>query len=192
MIWTKVSKWTAICLLPVQVAANPAAAADQDLPIVDVGYELHQAFSFNASGDYYTFADIRFASPPLGDLRFAKPQPPATNRSQVQRGGQRYSCPQASPAWSDGVGDVLDRIPDGATFLEGLSAHQSFALNDTQTEDCLFLDVFVPRSILGRAGQGYGAPVMVWIYGGGRLVHYAYITLLYSMLICLHRVYRGF
>jgi acetylcholinesterase len=29
------------------------------------------------------------------------------------------------------------------------------------------LDVFVPKGVLTKAGQGFGAPVLVWIYGGG-------------------------
>jgi carboxylesterase type B len=29
------------------------------------------------------------------------------------------------------------------------------------------LDVFVPEDVLSKAGKGYGAPVLVWIYGGG-------------------------
>ena len=36
-----------------------------------------------------------------------------------------------------------------------------------ESEDCLFLDVFVPQHILDSADQGYGAAVLVWIYGGG-------------------------
>jgi carboxylesterase type B len=35
----------------------------------------------------------------------------------------------------------------------------------SQTEDCLFLDVFVPKPIFDRAGSGPGAPVLVWIHG---------------------------
>ncbi|OQU94968.1 hypothetical protein CLAIMM_01243 isoform 2 [Cladophialophora immunda] len=41
------------------------------------------------------------------------------------------------------------------------------------TEDCLFLDVVVPKSIFDKANNGTlkkgqrGAPVMAWIYGGG-------------------------
>jgi len=35
------------------------------------------------------------------------------------------------------------------------------------SEDCLFLDVFAPRQVFESAGLGYGAPVLVWIYGGG-------------------------
>lgn len=36
-----------------------------------------------------------------------------------------------------------------------------------ENEDCLFLDVVVPQDVLSQTGQGYGAPVLVWIYGGG-------------------------
>jgi carboxylesterase type B len=38
-----------------------------------------------------------------------------------------------------------------------------------EDEDCLFLDVLVPEQISAKAGDtGYsGAPMMVWIYGGG-------------------------
>lgn len=35
------------------------------------------------------------------------------------------------------------------------------------SEDCLFLDVFAPKNVFEDAGSGYGAPVLVWIYGGG-------------------------
>ena len=36
-----------------------------------------------------------------------------------------------------------------------------------ESEDCLFLDVFVPKDVLSRAGSGCGAAVLVWLYGGG-------------------------
>jgi acetylcholinesterase len=36
-----------------------------------------------------------------------------------------------------------------------------------ESEDCLFLDVVVPEDVLSTAGRGPGAPVLVWIYGGG-------------------------
>lgn len=34
------------------------------------------------------------------------------------------------------------------------------------SEDCLFLDVIVPKSIYDSCGES-SAPVVVWIYGGG-------------------------
>ena len=35
------------------------------------------------------------------------------------------------------------------------------------SEDCLYLDVDVPKSMFDRRTRGKGAPVLVWIYGGG-------------------------
>lgn len=158
MNWTNIFKVHAIWALAVHAA---------DLPIVDLGYELHQANLFNTTGDYFAFSDIRFGAPPVGHLRFAKPQPPSVDRSRIQQGGQRYSCLQAAPSWTDSVGDVLDGIPGGRMFLEAMAAHDNMAAKETETEDCLFLDVVVPRSVFERKGRG--APVMVWIYGGGKL-----------------------
>lgn len=38
------------------------------------------------------------------------------------------------------------------------------------TEDCLFLDVIVPKKVFDRRGTHAGAPVLVWIHGGGYIV----------------------
>ncbi|KAI9742377.1 MAG: hypothetical protein M1818_003910 [Claussenomyces sp. TS43310] len=35
------------------------------------------------------------------------------------------------------------------------------------SEDCLFLDVIAPQALFDARDEGYGAPVLVWIYGGG-------------------------
>ena len=43
----------------------------------------------------------------------------------------------------------------------------SGAADPRETEDCLFLDVAVPQKIFERRYQGAGAPVLVWIHGGG-------------------------
>ncbi|KAH7361102.1 hypothetical protein BKA66DRAFT_396944, partial [Pyrenochaeta sp. MPI-SDFR-AT-0127] len=53
---------------------------------LDLGYELHQAASFNDTIGYYNFTNIRYAAPPLRNLRFAPPQPAAVNRSVIQTG----------------------------------------------------------------------------------------------------------
>ena len=71
----------------------------QSLPIVDLGYEFQQATLFNSTGGFYNFSNIRYAAPPLGDLRFSAPQAPAVNRSTVQTGLPDRICAQANPAW---------------------------------------------------------------------------------------------
>ena len=85
--------------------------------------------------DSYTFANIRFAAPPTGLRRFAPPAPPHVNRRTIQDGNVDYFCHQAG-------------------FLG------FFNISGVETEDCLFLDVTVPRAVLeGRAGR---VPVLFW------------------------------
>lgn len=148
------------------------------LPIVDLGYELHQASFFNSTGGFYNFSNIRYAQPPIGELRFRAPLPPQGRNKTVDDGSVGRICPQASPAW-ELIAAVFD--PD---YLEGkpfnlsatvaglASASGSAPSQDPRTtEDCLFLDVVVPQNILKSASNiknlTSGAPVLVWIYGGG-------------------------
>lgn len=43
------------------------------------------------------------------------------------------------------------------------------AVDPRTNEDCLFMDVVVPKAIFDNANKtgSKGAPVLVWIYGGG-------------------------
>ena len=167
------------------------ASANSALPIVDLGYQLQQASSFNVSfflsltstlpepskltnvqqaGGFYNFSNIRYAAPPVGNLRFAPPQTPTTNRSKVDNGSTGRICPQASPSWEITAGifvtDILLSIPFNPS--SSIPTPTATPKPDPRTsEDCLFLDVFVPRQVFESAGLGYGAPVLVWIYGGG-------------------------
>jgi len=84
------------------------------------------------------FAGLPFAAPPVGDLRFALPQPPA--------------------AWdgvrdASGFGPVAPQLPGTVEALTG-------AQPPRWDEDCLTLNVFTPALDGDR-------PVMVWIHGGG-------------------------
>lgn len=83
-------------------------------------------------------------------------------------------CPQAYPDWI-----IISQL-----FLAAEAAGTSFDYNTTEaylqsiglthysvpdsriTEDCLFLDVIVPEAIFDNSSSS-GAPVMVWIHGGG-------------------------
>ena len=86
-------------------------------------------------------------------------------------------CPQATPAWIEEattfLTDVLLGIPYNTTLysppaVNGSAPIPDGVLDPRTNEDCLFLDVFVPESILNSANNGSsGAAVLVWIYGGG-------------------------
>ena len=87
--------------------------------------------------DIFSYKGIPYAQPPLGELRFKRPQPPEG------WAGTRKATKSA------------DRC------------YQPFALGPIRkfhgSEDCLYLNVHVPG---GSAGKGL-LPVMVWIHGGG-------------------------
>ncbi|WP_293367064.1 carboxylesterase family protein [Phenylobacterium sp.] len=85
------------------------------------------------------FRNIPFAAPPVGALRWAPPQPmkPWTAPRPAAEAGP--SCPQ--PMNADG-------------------SPNSGGANGPTAEDCLQLNVFAPKN-------AKGAPVMVWIHGGG-------------------------
>ena len=78
---------------------------------------------------------------------------------KINNGSVGRICPQAIPFWgiaAQNGGKVPSSLPP---------------VDPRTTEDCLFLDVVVPGSILNQSSSqqqpGKGAPVLVWIYGGG-------------------------
>ena len=115
--------------------------------------------------------------PPVGDLRFRVPVPVTgmRNSSAVNTGSVGRICPQASPAWTLIAAQFDPAYLTSKPF--NLSAAEAALVNASNlappqdprtTEDCLFLDVVVPEKIFEeKATKKSGAPVLVWIYGGG-------------------------
>ncbi|KAH8727105.1 acetylcholinesterase precursor [Phaeosphaeriaceae sp. PMI808] len=161
--------------LGVAALLGAVQAYTQTLPEIDLGYEIYRATGFNSTGNFYNFSNIRYAAPPVGNLRFAAPQAPAKNRASVNTGETSRICPQASPAWNQAASQYLVSVLLGASanntqpyIAPGANASSAIPARDPrESEDCLFLDVFVPEDVFSTAGQGYGAPVLVWLYGGG-------------------------
>lgn len=104
------------CIL---VAVHAGYAVNQ-LPVVDLGYEIYQATGANnvsrfiiptshfdtknetqqSLESYYSFSNIRFASAPIGgDLRWKAPVPPKTNRSVVLSNSKSITCIQGGSSW---------------------------------------------------------------------------------------------
>ena len=58
-----------------------------------------------------------------------------------------------------------------ATFYANLDTAEPPTQDPRTTEDCLFLDVIVPKKIFDSTNRQTnatrGSPVLVWIYGGG-------------------------
>jgi para-nitrobenzyl esterase len=120
-------------------------------PLVQLGAgTLHGA----AVGSVIAFRGIPYASPPVGRLRWQPPQPPLPwqgVREAVQPGS---TCTQ--------------RISGLTTFFGPMA--QTYGSKFEQppiksSEDCLYLDVWVPEWPVKRA-----LPVMVWLHGGSNTV----------------------
>ncbi|XP_060573357.1 cholinesterase 2-like [Ruditapes philippinarum] len=86
----------------------------------------------------HQYSGIPFAKPPVGDLRFRKPEPVTSLTSPFY--AQKFSaiCPQR---------------PIFETTLK-----------DPQDEDCLYLNVYVPDR---ESEIPDGHAVLIWVYGGG-------------------------
>lgn len=186
-------------LAPLALSILPLADGTSipKLPIVDLGYELHQAYSFNVStfnccpissisqsskyvqpeGDFYNFSNIRYAEPPVGELRFRAPIPPRTRTKTIDQGKIGRVCPQANPGWSAIALQFVPAYLAGKTFdvsalestLTNVSSSPPPPQDPRESEDCLFLDIVVPRKVFEQAApyRKPSAPVLVWIYGGG-------------------------
>lgn len=86
-------------------------------------------------------------------MRFSPPATPPANRAGIQDAND-VICPQAYPKWLT-TGEVT---PFGLGDVPPVDPRTS--------EDCLFLDVLLPKS-LWETRQHVRAPVLVWIHGGG-------------------------
>lgn len=110
----------------------------------------------------------------MGELRFAAPVAVSGHSDAVNNGSVGRICAQANPAWvaiaSQFIPAYLTGQPFNVSAAEAALANYSGpapAPDPRTTEDCLFLDVYSPKKVFDAGGENGGAPVMVWIYGGG-------------------------
>ncbi|KAI4217815.1 MAG: hypothetical protein LQ349_009005 [Xanthoria aureola] len=131
------------------------------LPTLTLPYATYRAKSFDSNGDIYVFKNIRFAAPPVGNLRWAKPAPP-TPEPGIQDGSYGPVCVQApikgpqleGPGADSPVGEALNQ------FLAGIPVPSL----QKASEDCLFLDIYVPKKAI--EDPSLKLPVISWFYGG--------------------------
>ena len=98
-IWLKETVLSLLFIGGGRRAALYNSSYDSSLPIIDLGYVKQQAIEYNQTYGFYHFRNIRYAAPPLGDLRFRKPQPPLP-QAGIQNGNisvVKSACHQAVP-----------------------------------------------------------------------------------------------
>ncbi|SDU64264.1 para-nitrobenzyl esterase [Gordonia westfalica] len=88
---------------------------------------------------------IRYAEPPVGDLRWrrAQPLPPAGD-----------------------TGSVIDAHTFGAVCPQELNPAVRLGPDVVMDEDCLYLNVWTPPGASEHAHDAVALPVMVWLHGG--------------------------
>ncbi|XP_013790869.1 acetylcholinesterase-like [Limulus polyphemus] len=103
-------------------------------------------------GGVYVFMGIPYAKPPVGDLRFSKPVPIESWEGKIGGETKPNSCYQTE-------------------IHHDQEVHDLWKLKTPVSEDCLYLNIYVPRN----STLGFGIdnpksedliPVMVFIHGG--------------------------
>ncbi|CAD5218842.1 unnamed protein product [Bursaphelenchus okinawaensis] len=106
---------------------------------------LIQGLTYTYNDGYVgsAYMSVPYAKPPVGELRFKKPE--------------------ASEPW-EGIKDCT-KLPPRCPHQDML--HEKLTGNISKSEDCLYLNVFLP----GTVKRGRDLPVMVYIHGGAFVVH---------------------
>ncbi|KAL4896765.1 carboxyl ester lipase [Aspergillus ambiguus] len=127
------------------ISWSTASPLNLSFPHIDLGYATHAPTFINSTQAGLRIANynnIRFAQPPVGDLRFRAPQTPPPLSDGVVRGDEFVST------------DCVNSVPSVAPLppFNGTTWGQ---------EDCLFLNVLVPEGVR----EGDNVPVIHWIHG---------------------------
>ena len=144
--WLRVCPLVAACVLLSIAGTAPAAVAETVVMSMPQG-KLQGATSARDDG-IAVFKNIPYALPPVGQRRFR--------------------VAEAAPDWS-GTRLATDFSP--ACMQPPYPSESIYARPATpSSEDCLYLNVWTPRSVLTQGDKTQkpeGLPVMVWIHGGG-------------------------
>ena len=86
------------CILTVLVTlVARAIVSASSLPEVNLGYVRQRATEYNSTTGVYVYKNIRYARPPVGELRFREPRPPLHEPVGTISDGTQYPttiCPQ--------------------------------------------------------------------------------------------------
>ncbi|KAJ8317909.1 hypothetical protein KUTeg_003000 [Tegillarca granosa] len=116
--------------------------ADDTITVLSNSGEIKGVAVTEKNETVFQFRKIPYAKPPLRQLRFKKPEPYGTWKS------------------------TLDATQFGPSCVQTIDQETVLDLPNTNiSEDCLFLNIYVPRNI----SKTNNMAVMIWIHGGSFL-----------------------
>jgi hypothetical protein len=133
-----------------------SAKHQSEYPAVTIPQQaIHRPTKVNEDAGYLLYQNIRYAEPPLDELRFDLPTALylVDEPLPILADSDAHSCYQAIPDW-------LDKT--FKTFNKTFDWEDSFRTS-TDSEDCLLLDIATPIDFEDTERL----PVIVWIFGGG-------------------------
>ncbi|KAH8812927.1 Alpha/Beta hydrolase protein [Xylogone sp. PMI_703] len=149
--------------LALTASTAPSVSRSTSSSIVDLKYARYQG-KVNESLGTTSYYSMHFAAPPIGNLRWRAPVP--IEKSRMYSGNPLLNattsgsaCVQTTPQWAV---DLLAKVADGqlgSPLLQTLLTAGD--VGQTQSEDCLRLDIVVPNS-----PKSSKLPVVVMIHGG--------------------------
>ncbi|XP_014484403.1 PREDICTED: acetylcholinesterase isoform X2 [Dinoponera quadriceps] len=142
------------CITRANVAAGQHGEPRDPL-VVETNSGLIRGFSRTViDHEVHAFYGVPFAKPPIGPLRFRKPVPIEPWHGILNATTLPNSCYQ-----------------ERYEYFPGFEGEEMWNPNTNISEDCLYLNIWVPHKLRLRhkAGEGNagGMAILVWIYGGG-------------------------
>ena len=120
----------------------------------DTSYGKVQGVDDTAASGTYSWKGIRFAKPPVGELRWKAPVDPDRSDATVDARQFGNACAQYGRIYGPGSNNRYD-----ATIASTLN-------QAVGSEDCLFLNIWRPAS------NATGLPVIMFIHGGSNVSGY--------------------